>query len=160
MFERKPNLLPSLDRAYGARGALIAVSMAAIAGSVHGVLAASFGSVAPKVAVGFAGALVLIMAGALSARQSAPGAVMLGLGMGVVFFLCRWSFWALITGGGAGLGALLALPPWHWPGHFAALGISWVWKVEAVSMCMPALIGCLVGQDRKARPGEMGGAKG
>ena len=81
--------MASLERAYGVRGAVIALSLAAIAGGVHGVMAASFDYLALKIAVGIAGAVVLIMAGAISARQSVWGAVCIGLSMGAVFFLVK-----------------------------------------------------------------------
>lgn len=122
--------------------------MACVAGGVHGVMAGSFDILVVKLGVGLAGAIVLIMAGAISARQSLVGAVLIGLSMGLLFFVFRWVFWAVVTGGLPRVGDLLSLPPWEWPTFLIAAGISGFWVVEAISMLVPAMIGCLVGQER------------
>ena len=140
--------MASLDRAYGARGALLALGMACVAGGVHGVLANQFDYLAVKIVIGIAGAIVLIMAGAISARQSMASAVVTGLLMGLLFFVCRWVGWSLMEGGINGAVAFLATPPWSWPTFLALAGISGYWTVEAISMLIPALIGCVVGQER------------
>ena len=142
-----PNLA-SLDRAYGVRGAALALGMACVGGGVHGVMAGSFDFLVVKLGVGLAGAIVLIMAGAISARQTLGGAILIGLGMGVLFFVFRWAFWAIVTGGLPRAGDLMTLAPWDWPAFLAAAGISGFWVVEAISMLVPAMIGCLVGQER------------
>ena len=74
--------MPSLERAYGIRGAVIAVSMATVAGVVHGVMAATFGILAVKLAVGLAGSIVLIIAGVVSARRRTNRGVSSRLGRG------------------------------------------------------------------------------
>ena len=132
------------------RGALLALGMACVAGGVHGVMANQFDFLLVKIVVGIAGAIVLIMAGAISARASMAGAVATGLAMGVLFFLCRWIGWSLMEGGLDGALAFLSTPPWGWPGYLALAGISGFWAVEATSMLIPALIGCIVGQERQA----------
>ncbi|MGD1925448.1 MAG: hypothetical protein ACFB03_14870 [Paracoccaceae bacterium] len=142
--------MASLDRAYGARGALIAVSMAAVAGAVHGTFAHAFDFVATKVLIGVAGSVVLIMAGVISARQSWASTIALGLTMGAVFFLGRWTCWALMEGGVPEAAVFLTTAPWMWPGFLEAAGISGYWIVEAVSMCVPAMIGCVTGHERAA----------
>lgn len=142
--------MASLDRAYGTRGALIALGMASIAGAVHGVMAGSFDYLGLKIVVGVAGALVLIMAGAISARRSILSAIAIGFGMGLLFFLTRWSGWSLITGGVPETLRFLSAGPWGWPGFLASAGISGFWIVEAISMLVPAMIGCIVGQEREA----------
>ncbi len=140
--------MPSLDRAYGLRGAAIALGMACVAGGVQGVLAWQFDHLAVKIVVGLSGTLVLIMAGAISARQSLTSALGLGLMMGAGFFLARWIGWALMDGGfGAALDFLATGPP-GWPAWLDARGISGFWKFEAVSMFVPALLGCYFGQER------------
>ena len=63
--------------------------MACVAGGVHGVMASQFDYLVVKIVVGIAGAIVLIMAGAISARQSMASAVATGLLMGLLFFVCR-----------------------------------------------------------------------
>lgn len=140
--------MASLDRAYGIRGAVIAVSMAAVAGAVHGTFAQAFDWLAVKILVGVAGSIVLIMAGVISARQSWWGTISLGLFMGGLFFLARWTCWSLMEGGTAGAGSFLSTPPFLWPEYLAAAGISTFWIVEAVSMCVPAMIGCVTGHER------------
>ena len=140
--------MASLERAYGARGTIIALGMAAIAGAVHGVMAASFDYLAVKIAVGLAGAIVLIMAGAISARQSIFSAIAIGLGMGLFFFLFRWFSWSLIMDGMPGFLVFVTTAPWHWPAWLEGAGISRYWMVEAVSLLVPAMIGCIAGQER------------
>ena len=141
--------MASLDRAYGMRGAALALGMASIAGGVHGVMASQFDYLAVKIVVGVAGAIVLIMAGAISARASMLSAVATGLAMGVLFFLFRWIGWSLMEDGPSGALAFLTTPPWGWPGYLTQAGISGFWAVEATSMLIPALIGCIVGQERQ-----------
>ncbi len=140
--------MASLDRAYGYRGAIIAVAMATVAGAVQGTFAQAFDWIAIKVLVGIAGSIVLIMAGVISARQSWWGTISLGLLMGALFFLSRWTCWALMTGGAVEAGTFLTTPPFMWPDYLAAAGISTFWIVEAVSMFVPAMIGCVIGHER------------
>lgn len=142
--------MASLDRAYGYRGAAIALGMAVVAGGVHGVISWQFDFLVVKIGIGLAGALVLIMAGAISARQAMFSALGLGVLMGLFFFLCRWSCWSLMDAGMDGLRSFLTTPPWQWPDYLDARGISGFWIFEAVSMFVPALIGCYVGQERSA----------
>lgn len=142
--------MPSLDRAYGLRGAGIALGMAAVAGGVQGVLAWQFDYLAVKIVVGMSGVLVLIMAGAISARQHLASALGLGLLMGAAFFLARWIGWALMDAGFAGAADFLMATPIGWPGWLDARGISGFWIFEAMSMFAPALFGCYVGQERAA----------
>lgn len=132
------------------RGAVTAAGMAIVAGAVHGVIAAGFDVLWVKLAIGTAGAVVLIMAGAISARRTVAGAVLLGLSMAVLFFSARWGGWSLMQGGFSQLGAFLATPPWAWARYLSDAGISGLWVVELTSMLIPALLGCLVGQERAA----------
>lgn len=140
--------MPSLDRAYGYRGAFIALGMACVAGGVQGVLAQTFDFLPLKIAVGLASVLVLIMAGAISARRSLFAALGLGVLMGLGFFLCRWGAWWLMDGGFVGVLAFLMTPPWQWPALLGAAGISGFWVFEATSMFVPAVMGCYFGQER------------
>jgi len=142
--------MASLDRAYGYRGAIIAVSMATVAGAVHGTFAQTFDWFGIKLLVRIAGSIVLIMAGVISARQTWWGTISLGLAMGLVFFLARWTCWAMLMGGSSEAGTFLSTPPFMWPEYLAAAGISTFWIVEAVSMCVPAMIGCVTGHERGA----------
>ena len=146
--------MPSLERAYGIKGAAIAVSMAVVAGAVHGVMAATFDVLPVKLAIGLAGSIILIIAGVVSARRSLWGALFTGFAMGVCFFLFRWSCWSLMTGGPEGLAGFLAAGPLGWDAWLSAAGISGFWLVEAVSMFVPALVGCIAGQERPEQPKE------
>lgn len=140
--------MPSLDRAFGARGAIVALCAALVVGLVHGVLAWQFDHLAAKIAVGTAGAVVLLMAGIVAARRS-PGSVLgLALIMGAAFFLARWTGWSVMDGGTVRVAEFIAAAPPGWPGWLAAHGISPLWPVEAASMFAPALYGCYVGQQR------------
>jgi hypothetical protein len=113
-------------------------------------MAWTFDFLAMKIAVGLAGSIVLIMAGAISARQSIVGAILLGFVMGGLFFLMRWSGWSLMEGGFAETARFLVAGPSGWAGYLEAVGISGYWLVEAISMLVPALIGCVAGQERPA----------
>lgn len=141
--------MASLDRAYGHRGAAIALGMAAVVGAVHGVLAWQFDHLIATLAVGMAGAIIMVMGGAISARQTLSGAVGVGLAMGLLFFVTRWSGWALMQGGFPGAAGFLGTPPWGWPDWLANAGISDLWAVELTSLLVPALFGCLAGQERR-----------
>ena len=144
--------MASLDRAYGVRGAAIALGIAAVVGSVHGVLAAGFDHLGVKLAVGTAGSIVMLMAGATSARQTLTGALAVGLSMGLLFFVTRWSLWALMESGVEGAAAFLSTPPWGWPRYLREAGISDLWTVELGCLWTPALFGCFVGQERRREP--------
>ncbi|MEM1297947.1 MAG: hypothetical protein AAGH68_01615 [Pseudomonadota bacterium] len=146
--------MPSLDRAYGFKGAVIAVSMAVVAGAVHGVMAATFDVLAVKLIVGLAGSIVLIIAGVVSARRSLWGAIATGLLMGSFFFLTRWMCWSVMTGGGEALVGFLSAGPLGWAAWLEAAGITTFWLVEAISMFVPAMIGCVAGQERPAHAKE------
>ena len=126
----------------------MALGMALVAGGVQGVIAHQFDFLVVKVLVGFASALVLIMAGAISARQRLKSAIVLGFLMGIGFFVARWSGWSLMENGINGLAVFLTTPPWSWPAYLNQNDISGFWIVEAISMFFPALIGCYVGQER------------
>lgn len=140
--------MPSLDRAFGLRGALLALFMAVVAGGVQGVMAHQFDHLIAKILIGVFNALVLIMAGAISARRTLWAAMVLACLMAVLVFMARWGSWSLMDAGWNGLAAFLATPPWGWPDYLAARNISLFWIVEAGSMLIPALIGCYVGHER------------
>lgn len=140
--------MPSLDRAYGVRGAAIALGMACVAGGVQGVLSWQFDFLAVKIIVGLSATLVIIMAGAISARRTLSAALGLGLLMGISFFLCRWVAWALMDGGFAAALDFLAAGPPGWPGWLDSRGISGFWIFEFCSMFAPSLFGCYVGMER------------
>jgi len=141
--------MASLDRAYGARGALLAIGMAVIAGGVHGVLSHAIDFFVVKVAFGVAAAIVLIMAGAISARQSMLNAVVLGVAMWLVFLFVRWCTWSLMEGGFSGLGTFLSHTPFGWASYLADAGVSRFWVVEAFSMLAPTVFGTIVGHERQ-----------
>ena len=122
--------------------------MAIVSGGVQGVIAWQFDYLAVKVVVGLSCVLVLIMAGAISARRSLAIAIGLGVLMGVSFFLARWVCWSLMDGGFPAAADFLLTGPLGWPGWLGARGISGFWIFEAVSMFVPALFGCYVGQER------------
>ena len=140
--------MASLDRAYGVRGAAIALAMAAVAGAVHGTFAQAFDVLWVKLLIGLAGSIVLIMAGVISARRSWWGTVSLALLMAGTFFVTRWSCWAVMQGGWAGLAALMTTPPQRWPEFLVVAGISAFWTVELIAMCIPAMFGCIAGHER------------
>ncbi|MEM7742499.1 MAG: hypothetical protein AAF409_02210 [Pseudomonadota bacterium] len=140
--------MASLNRAYGARGAAIALALASVVGLVHGTMAASFDYLGVKIGVGVAGAVMMIIAGVVSARRSVLAALATGLAMGCVFFVVRWAAWATIVGGPTELMTFFGTTPWGWPAYLSARGISGFWIVEATSMTIPALVGCIAGQER------------
>ncbi|MEM9139279.1 MAG: hypothetical protein AAGB15_05570 [Pseudomonadota bacterium] len=142
--------MASLDRAFGYRGAVIALGMAVVAGAVQGVLAHAFDVLAVKIAIGVATALVLIMAGAISARRHLVSALGLGLIMGAACLVMRWAGWSLMEGGAGGIVAFVSALPLGLPAYLAERGISGFWMLEAMSMFIPALIGCYAGQERLA----------
>ena len=144
--------MASLDRAYGTRGVVIALTMSAVAGAVHGTFAQSFDFLWVKILVGMAGSIVLGIAGVISARRSWWGAIMLALLMGVLFFVSRWSCWAIMTGGVTEATRFLVTPPYLWPEYLAAAGISVFWILETISMCIPAMFGCYVGHEQGESP--------
>ena len=140
--------MASLDRAYGTRGAVTALATAMVAGAVHGTFAQVFDLLWVKILIGMAGSVVLIIAGVNSARRSWWGTLSLALLMVAVFFAARWSCWAVMTGGVTELMVFLRTPPPMWPEYLAAAGVSLVWIVELVSMCVPAIFGCIAGHER------------
>ncbi|MEO1492865.1 MAG: hypothetical protein AAFV19_11990 [Pseudomonadota bacterium] len=142
--------MASLDRAYGVRGMVIALGMASVAGGVHGVLSWSVDSVVIKFIFGCAAAIVMIMAGAISARKTLPVAIALGVGMGVVFFLTRWVGWSVMEGGVSLATVFLTTAPWGWPAFLEAHEISRFWIFEFTSVMVPAIFGTIVGQERTA----------
>lgn len=142
--------MASLDRAYGTRGAIIALAMAAVAGAVHGTFAQVFDLLWVKILIGMAGSIVLMIAGVNSARRSWWGTISLPLLMVVVFFIARWSCWAIMTGGVTELTVFLTTPPPMLPEYLAAVGISLFWIVELLAMCVPAMFGCIAGHEREA----------
>ena len=140
----------SLDSSRRRHGATVALTLGAIAGMVHGVLAWRFDSLAGAIAIGLAGGLVLLIAGVLSARRCRVTALGLGLALGLVFILARWTGWSLMAGGPVMAAEFLASGPAGRPGWLATPGIDIFWTVEAASMFVPALVGCYVGQERVA----------
>ena len=140
--------MASLDRAYGLRGAVISLAMTTVAGGVHGVLAWQFDFLATKVFTGLCCAVLLVMAGAISARRSLATALGLGLVMGLVFFLARWTGWSVMDAGADGVFSFFAAAPFDWPIWLAARGISTGWIVEAASLTTTALFACYVGHER------------
>lgn len=144
--------MASLDRAYGIRGVVIALTMATVAGAVHGTLAQAFDILWVKIVIGMAGSIVLVMAGVISARRSWWGTIALGVSMGVLFFVARWSCWAVMAGGPSEAMVFLTTAPLVLPQYLAAAGIRIFWIVEAVSMCVPAMFGCVAGHERGAAP--------
>lgn len=144
--------MASLDRAYGTRGAAIALTMAVTAGAVHGTFAHVFDLLWAKILVGMSGSIILVIAGLISARRSWWGATTLALLMGVLFFLGRWTCWAIMDGGVSEASEFLTTAPYLWPGYLAAAGISAFWRLEAISMCIPAMFGCYVGHEHGEAP--------
>ena len=117
-------------------------------------MAATLNVLVVKLAVGLAGSIVMIIAGVVSARRSFWASVGTGLAMGCCFFLFRWGCWTMMTGGVDGLTSFLSAGPLGWANWFHQAGISDFWLVEAVSMFVPAMIGCVAGQERPANPNE------
>lgn len=144
--------MASLDRAYGIRGAAMALGMAAVVGFVHGVMAAAFDHPWVTVPVGIAGAIIMVMAGLISARRSLAGVLGTGFAMGFLFFVVRWAMWALMRGGGALTAGFLTTPPWGWPAWLASAGVDGLWPVEAALLLGPAIFGCYVGMERGRTP--------
>lgn len=143
--------MASLDRAYGLRGATIALGMATVAGGVHGTLAWAAGdNVLPKIALGVAAAIVMVMAGAISARRTLVIAVALGIAMGVAFFITRWVAWSVMEGGVPLATTFLASGPLGWPAYLDIHNVSGLWLFEFISMMVPAVFGTIVGQERTA----------
>lgn len=140
--------MASLSRAYGARGVVIAVSTAAVVGVVHGTLAAVFDVFAMKLVVGILGSIAMIIAGTVSARQQVLSAVVVALTMATIFFVLRWSAWAIINDGSAGLQEFLTALPLGAPQLLLEWGITRYWMLEVFSMFVPALIGCIAGFER------------
>lgn len=136
--------MASLDRAYGLRGALIAVTIAAVAGLIHGVLASQLSWLGVKALLLVVSCIVLVIAGTVSARRSFTAACLVAMAMTVVFFLCRWAIWAVMIQEPA---ALIA-PPWEWPGGFADRGVTWLWIVEFTVTFAAAGFGCYAGHER------------
>ena len=122
--------------------------MAAVAGGVHGVLAWQFDYVAAKIFIGLCGALVMIMAGAISARRSLARAAGLGVLMGIAFFLARWTGWSLMEGGPSTTLDFLTQSPLNWYTWLDQRGISGFWILETMSMMTTALFGCYFGHER------------
>lgn len=58
--------------------------MPAVVGFVHGGLAAEFDLLDVKLALGAAGAVVMVISGGTSARQTLPGALGIGVAMGLL----------------------------------------------------------------------------
>ncbi|MBY8974649.1 hypothetical protein KHP62_02450 [Rhodobacteraceae bacterium NNCM2] len=136
--------MASLDRAYGLRGATIAVGIALIAGLVQGVLASQLEWLLPKALLLLASCIVLVMAGTVSARQSVASTGLIAALMTLGFFLCRWTVWSVMTGAGP----MLAEPPWQWPAYFADHGVTLLWIAEFLATLGAATFGCFAGHER------------
>jgi hypothetical protein len=130
---------------------VIALGMATVAGGVHGTLAWAAGdNTLPKIALGCAAAIVMVMAGAISARRTVYFAIALGIGMGLMFFVARWLAWSLMEGGVPLATGFLGAGPLGWPSFLDSNGISGFWILEFTSVMVPAVFGTIVGQERTA----------
>lgn len=122
--------------------------MALVAGTVQGTFAQAFDLLWLKTLTGIAAVILLLMAGAISARRSVLAATVLGLTMGGLFFVGRWGAWAFMSGGLVELSSFVASGPVGWPDYLFQSGISAFWIFEAMSMLAPSIAGCLMGQER------------
>lgn len=138
--------MASLDRAYGIRGAVIALGCAAVAGLVHGVLVASTDWLAIKILLLVAALTVLVIGGTVSARQSIATSFLIALAMALAFFWMRWAGWSAITDGGVFPG----VPPWGWWGYIATSGVTGLWLGEGAATLSAAIFGCMAGHERAA----------
>ncbi|MEL6476263.1 MAG: hypothetical protein AAFR17_02975 [Pseudomonadota bacterium] len=136
--------MASLDRAYGIKGAAIALGAAAVAGAVHGVLVTVTGWLVVKVVLLAVAVAVLVIGGTVSARQSLPAALAIALAMALAFFWARWSTWSVMSDGGVFLG----VPPWGWWGYISTSGVRGLWFGEFAATLSAAVFGCMAGHER------------
>lgn len=136
--------MASLDRAYGIKGAVIALGVAGIAGLIHGTLASQVVWLLPKIGLLLVSVTAMIIGGTVSARQSYATAALIAAAMVVVFFWLRWFGFSVMTDGG-GFATVL---PWHWPAYITATGVSWLWTVETGAVMAATILGCMAGHER------------
>lgn len=138
--------MASLDRAYGIRGAAIALGAAALGGLVHGVLASQLEWLGPKALLLIISATVLVISGTVSARQSYLAAGLIATAMAVTFFWMRWFGYSLMSDASA----FAVTAPWDWPAYLSGAGVTLLWVLElGVTFCA-ALFGCMAGHERAA----------
>ncbi|MEM8699375.1 MAG: hypothetical protein AAGF44_09400 [Pseudomonadota bacterium] len=136
--------MASLDRAYGIKGAAIALGTALVAGAVHGVLVTVTGWLAVKVLLLVVAVAVLVIGGTVSARQSLAAALGIGLAMALTFFWARWSAWSVMSDHGV----FATLPPWEWWDYISTSGVQGLWFGEFSSTLTASIFGCMAGHER------------
>ncbi|MEM7508202.1 MAG: hypothetical protein AAF415_15825 [Pseudomonadota bacterium] len=136
--------MASLDRAYGLKGAAIALGTAAVAGLVHGVLASALDSILLKVPLLLVSIIVLVIAGTVSARRSLATAALIAVAMALIFFWMRWFGWSAM----ADAARFVTEPPWRWPAYLAAGGVTGLWIAEFTATLSAAIFGCMAGHER------------
>lgn len=136
--------MASLDRAYGLRGAAIALGAAALAGLVHGVIASALDLLVLKTLLLAVSIIVLVIAGTVSARRSLATAAIIGLAMALVFFWTRWAGWSVMTDAAR----FASEPPWAWPAYLSGAGVTGLWIAEFTATLSAALFGCMAGHER------------
>lgn len=141
--------MASLDRAYGLRGAILALGLAAAGGAIHGTLAGTEPGLIAKLGLALASLVVVLVAGVASARRSLGAALGIAALILAAFLVCRWGCWCLMVADWPGLARLAALPPGGWPGALAGLGAGALAVVETTAVATAALVGCLTGQERE-----------
>ncbi len=147
--------MATTNRAYGMRGAAIALGITAIAAATQGVLTAVTGVIALEILCAVVMAIALVIAGATSARQTWPGAAALAVFMGVLFFWLRWTLWSFMSGGAEAALAFALTPPWLWYPAMDTLSATGaitgntLWIMEGATMLAAAATGCLLGYEPK-----------
>ncbi|MEM7670176.1 MAG: hypothetical protein AAF317_13730 [Pseudomonadota bacterium] len=136
--------MASLDRAYGIRGAVIAIGVAGVAGLIHGTLASQVVWLAPKIALLVMSVAAIVIGGTVSARQGYATAMLIAVTMSIAFFCFRWTGFSIM----ADAGTFLTIAPWNWPDYIATTGVSWLWTIETGLISFAALLGCLAGHER------------
>ena len=140
-------------RAYGLRGAIIALSVTVVAAAVQGILTALTTVLVLEILLAMVVAVALAMAGATSARRSRAGALAMALAMAVLFFWLRWTLWHAMSFGADAAAGFALTPPWAWPAAMdalvarGALSGHLLWIMESAAVLASAAAGTLIGHE-------------